>query len=256
MHVASRRLAALALGVGALGGVVPARGAPTEQAAAEPEAPLVMAEGATPADHATAGASKQGPVVAVEPTAPPEEEDSDFDLPCIVIGRPGCGTQPLVELGMGWGESSSYVGTQWSMHGYIDAGLLVGLHDNFQLGPTAELGFDVGRVNSGYTLSTKLRARYWIGGWYVSLDGAAGAAFEHFTFDGGTENGTREGVVAELGLSVLGVLGPYAAVYALGDPGGRGSHEERWIVGFRGSIASWAMGIGAAFSDAPFMPLF
>jgi hypothetical protein len=261
MHVAARQIATLGAAVTVLVGVSSAEAGPgsepssTEASGATTKSPLVIAAPPTAESTAKSNGSGDVPVMAIEPVPEPSEAEDDFGVPCVVIGRPGCGTQALLEIGMGWGESSSYVGTQWSYRGYLDAGLLVGLGDDFQLGPTAELGFDVGRVNSGYTLSPKLRARYWIGGWYIALDGAAGAAFEHFTFDEGTENGTREGVVAELGLSVLGVLGPYAAIYALGDPGGRASHEERWIVGFRGSIASWFAAIGLAFSEGSWIPL-
>jgi len=199
-----------------------------------PRPPMVIATGAAS-------------VRAVEPPSqePAESNDEVSDLPCLFVGRPGCGTQPTIELGMGWGESTSYVGTQWSYHAYAEVGMLVGLSRDFQLGPVAEIGGDTGRVTSGYTFSPKIKARYWIGGWYISLDGALGAAFEQFTFDGGTENGTRSGLTADLGFTVLGVAGPYAALYELGDPGGHDSSETRWIVGIRGNLLGWGAVLAA-----------
>jgi hypothetical protein len=244
---------AVCLGLG--GGTTLAAEAPSSASSSQPTAAIATAPPATiatapPAVVATAPAgttlAETTQFDAGEPAAgEPAEEEEWWGMPCVIIGRPGCGTQPHIELGMGWGESSSYVGTQWSYHGFIEAGMLVGLSPDWQLGPVAELGFDVGRVNSGYTLSPKLKARYWIGGWYISVDGAVGATFERFTFDGGWESGTREGLTAELALTVLGAIGPYAAVYQLGDPGGLASTETRWIIGFRGSVASWGLALGA-----------
>lgn len=200
---------------------------------------------ATAPDTAKLAAGPEPNAAARAGSPQAEDEDEWEGLPCVVVGRPGCGTQAHVELGMGWGESHSYVGTQWSYHGFFEAGVLVGLGRDWQLGPVAELGFDTGRVNSGYTLSAKLKGRYWIAGWYVSVDGALGAAFERFVFDDGWEKGTREGLTGELAFTVLGAIGPYVSFNALPDPGGIGATETRWLVGFRGSIASWGLALGA-----------
>ena len=172
------------------------------------------------------------------------EADEFSDLPCMLMPRPGCGTQAHIELGMGWGESHSYVGTQWSYRGYAEAGMLVGMGRDWQLGPALEAAFDLGRVNSGWGFVPKVKSRYWIGGWYISLDGSLGWSLERFGFDGGTEAGTRMGAQAEVALTVLGLIGPYVSLSALGDPDGIGGSETRWLVGFRAGILTWAAVLG------------
>jgi len=173
-------------------------------------------------------------------------------MPCVLASRPGCGTQLYLDLGMGWGDSFSYVGWQWSYRAFIEAGVLFGLSRNFQMGPVLDAGLETGRVNSGYSFQPKLKARYWIAGWYIALDSAIGGSFRHFTFDGGTENGTRTGGTAELGLTLFGVVGPYVAVTQLGDPVGLAGSDTIILGGIRG-LAGWAFllaGIGHGFKNA------
>ena len=173
-------------------------------------------------------------------------EADEFDhMPCVLVPRPGCGTQAHIELGMGWGESHSYVGTQWSYRGFAEAGMLVGLDRDWQLGPALAAAFDLGRVNSGWGFVPKLKSRYWIGGWYMALDGSLGWSLERFVFDHGIEAGTRMGVEAEVAITALGLIGPYVSLSALGDPDGRGGSETRWLVGFRAGLLSWVAVFGA-----------
>jgi hypothetical protein len=197
---------------------------------AGPPAATSNASVATPPPEATA---------AIDDAA--EAETDEFsDMPCVLLPRPGCGTQAHVDLGMGWGESHSYVGTQWSYRGSAEAGMLVGVGREWQIGPALEAAFDLGRVNSGWGFVPKVKSRYWIGGWYISLDGAIGWSLERFSFDHGTEAGTRMGLQADLGLTALGLIGPFAHLSALGDPDGIGGSETRWLVGFRAGVLSWA----------------
>jgi hypothetical protein len=176
------------------------------------------------------------------------EADEFSDWPCVLLPRPGCGTQAHIELGMGWGESHSYVGIQWSYRGFAEAGVLVGLGRDWQLGPVLEAAFDLGRVNSGWGFVPKIKSRYWMGGWYVALDGALGWSLERFSFDHGTESGTRMGAQAELAITAFGLIGPYASLSTLGDPDGIGGTETRWIVGFRGGLLTWA-GVVSGFGE-------
>ena len=171
----------------------------------------------------------------------PYEADGFSDVPCILVPHPGCGTQPHVELGMGWGESHFEGGWQWSYRVWVEGGVLVGISRDFQVGPVFELGIDIERESSGYEGSSKLKSRYWIGGWYVSVDAAVGASFQRYALDGSHEPGTRLGPTMDVAFTVLGVLGPYVAASQLVDPAGRADTETRMLVGFRSSLAGLAV---------------
>ena len=164
---------------------------------------------------------------------------------CLLFPTAPCHYTPVVELGMGWGTSRSYVGAQWSYHGFVESGLLVALGDGFALGPLVEAGFDLGGVTNGWTVTPKLRLRYWIDEGDFTLELAAGAAFERFGFNGGWELGTRVGGAVDAAATYMGVLGPYFSVSGLGDPGGDGLGEIRALAGFRANLVAWGVVVGA-----------
>ncbi|NUP07721.1 MAG: hypothetical protein HOW73_16865 [Polyangiaceae bacterium] len=157
---------------------------------------------------------------------------------CLLVPEIECKDYPLIEFGMGWGESRSYIGSQWSYHGFAEAGYLVTLRaaPHLDLGGTLQVGFDLGRATSGFTLGPKVRLRYWTGGSAFILEASAGPVVEKFGFDGGTEAGFRIGGMTDFAFGGSGVFGGWASIMGLADPTGEHGAEMRWLLGFRANI--------------------
>ena len=160
------------------------------------------------------------------------------DLPCIFIPSHRCAITPHVELGMGWGESYGDVGWQWSYHGFFEVGVLSASQLSQQLhwGPVIDVGFDLGRVTEGWTVSPKVKTLYWIAASPINLDWAIGPSFERYTYPSGTDSGTRLGLTTDLSLGVYGVVNVYGSVARLQDYGGYGDSEIKLLAGVRGTL--------------------
>lgn len=168
--------------------------------------------------------------------------------PCILIPHPTCAVTPFLELGLSGGESYGYIGKQWLFRGFAEVGVLVAARRNprFHWGPVVDVGFDVGRVTSGFSVSPKLRGRYWVGGSEYSLftlDGAIGPSFERATFNGGLATDNRAGAAADVGFLYHGVLGLFAGGFVLADPRGVAGREVRVVAGVRGTLVGWLVAL-------------
>ncbi len=163
------------------------------------------------------------------------------DLPCIFKPQPNCEITPHVELGMGWGESYGDVGWQWSYRGFVEVGVLsaTDLSTDLHWGAVVDVGFDLGRVTDGWTVSPKVKTRYWLGGSPVNLDWAIGPTFERYQYPQGTDSGTRLGLTTDLSLGVYGIVNVYGSVGRLQDYGGYGDSEIRLLAGVRGTMVMW-----------------
>jgi hypothetical protein len=172
----------------------------------------------------------------------------DHDLPCIFVPRPDCRDYPLFELSLLGGESHSYVGWQWAVRGTIELGLLVAARPHFHWGPALEVGFDAGRITSGWSAVPKVRGRLWLGESNFTLEGSTGMLFERYAFNDGYEARNRVGAAADLSLSYHGVGSLVGSASLAADPTGVGGTEVRLLVGFRASSIAWGVIVAAPFA--------
>jgi hypothetical protein len=170
------------------------------------------------------------------------------NLPCVFIPRPDCRDYALLELTLAGGESRSYVGWQWALRGSTELGLLVAATHHLHWGPALEVGFDIGRITSGWSAVPKVRGRLWLGESSFMLEGSIGTLFERYAFNDGEEVRNRVGGAADLAFSYHG-LGSLLGSVSLGaDPLGVGGGEVRLLVGFRASVLTWGL-----IAASPFM---
>lgn len=201
------------------------------------------ASSAAGGDSATAPEPWQIEKTAPHPAAtpePPREPESTY-FPCVFVPRPSCRDYPLLELSLAGGESRSYVGWQWALRGTAELGGLVAATPRFHVGPVVEVGFDKGRITSGWSVVPKVRGRLWLGQSNFTLEGSTGFLIEHYAFHDGEENRYRIGVAADLSFSYHGAGSLLASLSMGADPGGIGGAEVRLLVGFRASLLVWGI---------------
>jgi hypothetical protein len=183
---------------------------------------------------------------AAPPVAPPKPKPTP--LPCMFVPRPDCRDYPLLELSLAGGESHSYVGWQWALRGTAELGLLVAVTPHLHVGPALEIGFDEGRITSGWSAVPKVRGRLWLGESNFTLEGSIGTLFERYAFHDGYEARNRVGAAADLSISYHGVGSLLGSVSLAADPTGVGGTEVRLLFGFRGSVLAWGVIAVAPFA--------
>lgn len=191
--------------------------------------------------HIVSNAPKRPAAKLTPPSAQAQTQARPRALPCIFVPRPDCRDYPLLELSLAGGESHSYVGWQWALRGTTELGLLVAATPHLHWGPVLEVGFDVGRITSGWSAVPKVRGRLWLGESNFTLEGSLGTIFERFAFHGGTEAGNRFGAATDLSFSYHGVGSLLGSASLAADPTGRGGAEVRLLFGFRASSIAWGV---------------
>ena len=113
-------------------------------------------------------------------------------------------------------------------------------------GPAFELGFDAGRVTSGWSAIPKVRGRLWLGNSNFTLEGSVGTTFQRYGFHDGYETQNRVGGATDLAISYHGVGSLLGSVSLAADPGGGGGGAEvRLLFGFRASLIAWGVIVAA-----------
>lgn len=182
------------------------------------------------------------------PTTAPPPSSSRSSFPCMILPRPDCRDYGLLELSLAGGESHSYVGWQWAFRGSAEIGLLVAATPLLHWGPALELGFDLGRVTSGWSAVPKIRGRLWLGESSFTLEGSIGTLFERYAFHDGYEARNRVGGAADLAFSYHGAGSLLGSASLAADPTGDGGAEVRLLVGFRASLLTWGIIVAAPFA--------
>ncbi|MFS8067170.1 MAG: hypothetical protein ACMG6S_12435 [Byssovorax sp.] len=211
-------------------------------------APAASAEDAVVAGDPWQVATPKRPPPAPAPTPTRTPSSSWSHFPCMILPRPSCRDYGLLELSLAGGESHSYVGWQWAFRGSAEVGLLVAATPHLHGGPALEVGFDLGRVTSGWSAVPKVRGRLWLGESNFTLEGSIGTLFERYAFNDGYEARNRVGAAADLAFSYHGAGSLLGSVSFAADPTGHGGAEVRLLVGLRASLLTWGLIAAAPFA--------
>lgn len=185
------------------------------------------------------------PLVAIASPAHAEEAPGLGD--CTFMAEARCRYSMIAELGLGGGQTHSYLGTRAFFHGFAEAGFLFQMRGapDLHIGPVFELAIETHEVAYGWTGSPRMRARYFAGGSAFVIEASVGPQYQRYVFHDGPESGTRVGVATDLTLGFSGIAAAWAQVGALRDFGGPAMDEVRWVAGVRANLLGWAAAVGA-----------
>jgi hypothetical protein len=210
-------------------------------------------EVAEPADEP--GPNEKAPLqVATTPTPPVEHPPPERTPPglgdCTFLSEPVCPLSLVAELGMAGGQSQSNVGLKDYGHFFLETGVLArtpGIRD-LHIGPVFELAVEVNDIAVAWTASPRMRARYFVAGTELVLEGGFGPGFQRFAYTSALETGTRVGAVTDFSFGWRGIVGPFAQLGALHDVGGNDGTDLRWLAGIRANLLGWGYAFAAGFS--------
>jgi hypothetical protein len=178
--------------------------------------------------------------------APASASDDELRVGDVCFGLlmpyPDCSKTIHFDLGIAWQRSLNDADWQTYARGFIEAGLLFATErsESVHVGPVAELGFDLGQLETGWHLTPKLMGRLWIES-FVTLEAAVGGTVAHTTLkDPGVASQLRVGAFASVAFTLHGLFGPFVATEQLFDPNAYSGLDHRFILGLRGTIGFWA----------------
>lgn len=199
-------------------------------------ADAVVAGDAAPAK--TAIVAGDPPPIKPKSSPPAKPAVAPSGAHCLFSPRPECNEYGVVELALSGGGTYSRAGWQSGARFSTEIGILVASTTSFHWGPALDLGFDLGRLAVGWSLSPKLRGRLWLGR-TVALEGSAGTVFERYKVLEIHATGNRIGLAGEFGISYHGVWAAVGNVAVAANTAGIGGPELRLLLGFRGNLEGW-----------------
>lgn len=218
------RACALALGLTRVFAAAPAT-------AQTPGAPLQVAGSAAPPLPAPRASTPPPPDGAYLPKSPFQD-----DVPCFFIPWPRCGVYPTLAFGVQGGAARTPVAWEQIVRPWVELGLLTQRSDWVDFGASFTLAYDSLESVEAWSAAPKLRLRMWVPYGFFG-DVYAGPMFERFAYPG-TETGTRVGATLGATFSFSDLLGLDSEFSLLGDLGGAGERETRFLLGARFSITT------------------
>lgn len=192
-----------------------------------------------------------GRIVVMDDPPPPPPTPPDIGLgDCTFFPDPACPHSLISELGFGFGQNLSnippqlFVARTFLEFGYLTPIPLPDGFDDLHFGPVFSLAIETSDLPFSWVAGPRLRARYFVGGTHFVVEHSIGPQFQRFVYHDALETGTRVGFAADLSFGYRGIVGPWAELSALGDPGGNDGSKLQWIVGLRANLVGWAIAIG------------
>ncbi len=167
---------------------------------------------------------------------------------CAFVPSPRCGTYPFLALGVTGGAAFTPIGSERVVRPYAELGVMKSLNHWLDFGAGLLVAYDELEATSAATVESKLRLRMWMPSGFFG-DVYAGPAFSRFAFPG-YETGTRAGVALGGLFSFSDLIGLEGGTTILGEVGGQGGDEFRYMLGVRFSLTALVFAVGAIAGGA------